>query len=287
MTLWETGFSGADWSLFGIAAMAALLVHVDAHIWNDIMDMEIDRQEKSSETGRDRPLVYGWATVRDYRVLSAIITVAVLILAAYLTTRREYIPFLIILGFIFDYGYNHPRIALAHRPFTEYYIFPWLVVSVTMTVVYAATGIFSLLAFIVSLLHGLAATCFVVSMMRRDAYSDRLGNKCTSSVLFPHLPHATIYGIITLLVSVLVLCPLARVLGNGETAYILVLTTVITAGIITVLGAEIDQLSTRSRYSTFPDFESKANKLMLLQAGVSVLYAVAIASLLIRSGRIV
>ena len=287
MTLWETGFSGADWSLFGIAAMVALLVHVDAHIWNDIMDLEIDRKEKSSETGRDRPLVYGWATVRDYRILSAIITVVVLILAAYLTTRREYIPFLIILGFIFDYGYNHPRIALAHRPFTEYYIFPWLVVSVTMTVVYAATGIFSLLAFIVSLLHGLTATCFVVSMMRRDAYSDRLGNKCTSSVLFPGLPHATIYGIITLLISVLVLCPLARVLGNGETAYILVLTTVITAGIITVLGAEIDQLSTRSRYSSFPDFESKANKLMLLQAGASVLYAVAIASLLIRSGRIV
>src|SRR5665811_1018722 len=89
VTLWETGFSGADWSLFGIAAMAALLVHVDAHIWNDIMDLEIDRKEKSSETGRDRPLVYGWATVRDYRILSAIITVAVLILAAYLTTRRE------------------------------------------------------------------------------------------------------------------------------------------------------------------------------------------------------
>ncbi len=287
MTLWETGFSGADWSLFGIAAMAALLVHVDAHIWNDIMDLEIDRQEKSSETGRDRPLVYGWATVRDYRILSAIITVAVLILAVYLTTRREYIPFLIILGFIFDYGYNHPRIALAHRPFTEYYIFPWLVVSVTMTVVYAATGIFSLLAFIVSMLHGLTATCFVVSMMRRDAYSDRLGNKCTSSVLFPGLPHATIYGIITLLVSVLVLCPLARVLGNGETAYILVLTTVVTAGIITVLGVKSINSGTRSRYSSFPDFESKANKLMLLQAGVSVLYAVAIALLLIRSGRIV
>ncbi len=182
--------------------MAALLVHVDSHIWNDIMDLEIDRKEKSRETGRDRPLVYGWATVRDYRILSATITVVVLILAAYLTTRREYIPVLIILGFIFDYGYNHPRIALAYRPFTEYYIFPWLVVSVTLTVVYAATGIFSLLAFIVSLLHGMTATCFVVSMMRRDTYSDRLGNKCTSSVLFPQLPHATIYGIITLLVSV-------------------------------------------------------------------------------------
>jgi 4-hydroxybenzoate polyprenyltransferase len=286
VTLWETGFSGADWNLFGIAALAALLVHVDGHIWNDIMDLEIDRQEKSRETGRDRPLVYGWATVRDYRILSAIISVVVLILAAYLTIRREYIPFLIILGFFFDYGYNHPRFALGHRPFTEYYIFPWLVVAVTMTVVYAATGIFSLLAFIVSLLHGLTATCFVVSMMRRDAHSDRLGNKCTSSVLFPGLPHSTIYGIVTLVIAVLMFFPLAGVLGNRETAYILVLITVISAGIITVLGAEIDQLSTRSWYSSFPDFESNANKLMLLQAGTSLFYAMAITSLLILSGRI-
>ena len=63
VTLWETGFYEAEWSLFLIAAFAAFLVHVDAHIWNDIMDLDIDRREKSRETGRDRPLVAGWATV--------------------------------------------------------------------------------------------------------------------------------------------------------------------------------------------------------------------------------
>jgi len=57
---------------FLIAAFAAFLVHIDAHIWNDVMDLEIDRQEKSRETGRDRPLVYGWATVRDYKTMSLI-----------------------------------------------------------------------------------------------------------------------------------------------------------------------------------------------------------------------
>jgi 4-hydroxybenzoate polyprenyltransferase len=287
VTLWEVRFSGADWTLFVIAGIAALLIHIDGHIWNDIMDLEIDRQEKSRETGRDRPLVYGWATVDEYKKISAVIVVLVIVLAAYLTTQRTFIPVLIILGFLFAYGYNHPRIALAHHPFTEWYIFPWLVVGVTVTVVYAATGIFSQLAFILSLLHGLTVTCFVVSMMRRDARSDRLGGKITSSVLYPGLPHSTIFGITTLLASVLMLYPLARVLESMELAYVLVLTTAIIAGFNTILGARIDQLSTRSRYSLFPDFELEANKLMVQQAGISVVHAVAISGILLVSGGVV
>jgi 4-hydroxybenzoate polyprenyltransferase len=287
VTLWEVGFSGANWSLFVIAGVAALLIHIDGHIWNDIMDLEIDRREKSKETRRDRPLVYGWATVDEYRKLSAGIVVLVIVLAAYLTTQRPCIPVLIILGFLFAYGYNHPRFALAHHPFTEWYIFPWLVVGITVTVVYAATGIFSLLAFILSLLHGLTVTCFVVSMMRRDAHSDRLGGKITSSVLYPGLPHSTIYGIITLLVSVLMLYPLAWVLGSMELAYMLILTTALIAMINTVIGARIDQLSTRSLYSVFPDFELNANKLMLQQAGASIVHAIAISVMVLVFGGIV
>lgn len=251
------------------------------------MDLEIDRHEKSKETGRDRPLVYGWATVRDYKKMSMGITVLVVALAAYLTTQRVFIPLLFIIGFIFDYGYNHPRIALGYQPYTEWYIFPWLVVAVTVTAVYAATGIFSLLAFILSLLHGLTVTCFVVSMMRRDINSDRLGGKYTSSVQHPGFPHSTIYGIVTLLVSILMLYPLACVLGSMGLAYILVLTTAIIAGINTVHGARIDQLSTRALYSLFPDFELKANKLMLQQVGASMVHAVAIAVILLAFGRIV
>lgn len=284
VTLWEVGFSGAEWSLFVIAVVAAFLVHIDAHIWNDIMDFEIDRQEKSRETGRDRPLVYGWATMSEYKKMSAIITVLVVVLAAYLTTQRIVIPLLFTIGFFFDYGYNHPRIALGHQPFTEWYIFPWLVVGVTVTVVYAATGILSLLAFILSLLHGMTVTCFGVSMMRRDAQSDRLGGKCTSSVQYPGLPHSTMYGIVTLLMSVMMLYPLALILGSLELAYLLVLTTAVIAGINTVLGARIDQLCTRAMYSVFPDFESKANRLMLQQVGASMVHAVAISTILMAFG---
>jgi 1,4-dihydroxy-2-naphthoate octaprenyltransferase len=286
VSLWETGFLGAEWSLFAIAVVATLLVHIDAHVWNDIMDFEIDRREKSSETGRDRPLVNGWATIREYRRISAIITVLVVILVAYLTLQRAYIPFLFIIGFIFDYGYNHPRIALGHHPFTEWYIFPWLVVVATVTVVYAATGIFSLLAFILSLMHGLTVTCFGISMMRRDAHSDRLGGKCTSSVLYPGVPHSTVYGIVTLLVAVLMLYPLAMVLGSMGLAYMLVLITAVIAAVNTVLGARIDQLCTRAMYSIFPDFESKANKLMLQQVGASMVHAVAVSTILIVYGGI-
>jgi len=240
------------------------------------MDLEIDRREKSRETGRDRPLVLGWATVSDYRMLSAAITVIIVIFTVFLTVHRIYIPLLVLLGFAFDYGYNHPRFALAHRPYTEWYIFPWLMVAVTVTTVYAATGIFSATAFILSLLNGLIATCFVVSMMRRDFRSDRIGLKYTTSVKYPGVPHSTRYGIVTLVIAVLLLGPLAFILGRPEDAYFFVLVTVVIAGAVTFLGAKIDQLCTRALYTEFPGFESEANSLMLRQVVASLVFTAAI-----------
>jgi 1,4-dihydroxy-2-naphthoate octaprenyltransferase len=287
VTLWETGSFEAEWDLFLIAAFAAVLVHVDAHIWNDIMDLDIDRREKSRETGRDRPLVYGWATVGEYKTMSLILTTVVVILAAYLTTFRIWMPLLFLLGFFFDYGYNHPRIALGHRPFTEWYIFPWLVVGVTVTIVYAATGIFSLLAFLLSLMHGMTVTCFGVSMMRRDAGSDSVGGKRTTAVWYPEAPHSTMYGILTMLLAVIMILPLTMLLGTVNLAYFLCLTTAVFAAVNTVLGARIDQLCTRAMYSVFPDFEERANKLMLQQIGASTVHAVAVSIILVIGGGIV
>jgi len=287
VTIWEVGFASADWWLFVIAVIAAVLIHIDAHIWNDIMDLEIDRREKSRETRRDRPLVFGWATIAEYRALSAAVTCIAIILAVYLTIYRVFIPVLFAIGFFFDYGYNHPRFALGHRPFTEFYIFPWLVVAVTVTIVYAATGILSILALILSLLHGMTVTCFAVSMMRRDAPSDKLGNKCTSSVKYPGIPHATIYGIWTMLVALAMIYPLSLILGSMLLAYLLCLTTAVIAAINTVLGANIDQLCTRALYSVFPDFEAEANTLMLRQVGASMVHAVLIMVILLAFGGII
>lgn len=286
VTLWEVGIHGAEWGLFVIAFIAASLVHIDAHIWNDCMDIEVDRLEKSAETGRERPLVSGWATVSDYRRMSAVVTLVVVILAAYLTVYRIYMPFLFLIGFLFDYGYNHPRIALGHRPFTEWYVFPWLVVGVTVTIVYAAANIFSLLAFILSLVQGMTVTCFGVSMMRRDVNSDRKGRKFTSSVKYPSVPHSTIYGTGTMLVIVMMVYPLIAILGDVFLAYLLVLISAAFAVVNTVLGAEIDQLCTRALYSVFPDFEARANRLMLQQVGASMVHAVATAAVILIYGDI-
>jgi 1,4-dihydroxy-2-naphthoate octaprenyltransferase len=286
VTIWEVGFASADWWLFVIAVIASVLIHIDAHIWNDIMDLEIDRMEKSRETRRDRPLVFGWATIAEYRALSAAVTSIAIILAVYLTIYRVFVPVLFAIGFFFDYGYNHPRFALGHRPFTEFYIFPWLVVAVTVTIVYASTGILSILALILSLLHGMTVTCFAVSMMRRDAPSDKLGNKCTSSVKYPGIPHGTIYGIGTMLVALAMIYPLSLILGSTLLAYLLCLTTAVIAAINTVLGAQIDQLCTQALYSVFPDFEAKANTLMLRQVGASMVHAVLIMVILLVFGGI-
>jgi hypothetical protein len=90
-----------------------------------------------------------------------------------------------------------------------------------------------------------------------------------------------------MLVSVLMIYPLALILGIGL-AYMIVLITGVIAMINTVLGAQIDQLCTRAMYSIFPDFEAKANKLMLQQVGASMVHVVAITLILVAfSGRVV
>ena len=102
---------------------------------------------------------------------------------------------------------------------------------------------FSLLAFIVSLLHGLIATCFVVSMMRRDAVSDSRGGKRTSSVQFPEIYLTRHYMV--LLPSWFrswYWLPWHGFLTILNLVYILVLITVILAAVTTIIGARIDQL---------------------------------------------
>jgi hypothetical protein len=78
--------------------------------------------------------------------------------------------------------------------------------------------------------------------------------------------------------------PLSLVLGTLSLAYLLILTTVVIAGIDTFLGAEIDQLSTRALFSVFPDFEKTANRLMLQQAGACILHALVVCAILIVFG---
>jgi hypothetical protein len=114
-----------------------------------------------------------------------------------------------------------------------------------------------------------------------------LGGKKTSSVVYPEIPHATVYGIVTLLVSVLMFYPLVSILGSTEFAYLLILTTAVIAAMNTVCGARIDQLCTRALYSVYPDFESKANTFMLQQVGASMVHAVAITVIVLTSGGIV
>jgi len=79
---------------------------------------------------------------------------------------------------------------------------------------------------------------------------------------------------------------LSLILGSTLLAYLLCLTTALIAAINTVLGAEIDQLCTRALYSVFPDFEAKANKLMLQQVGASMIHAVMITVILLAFGGI-
>jgi hypothetical protein len=43
---------------------------------------------RAGKKRRNKPLVAGWATVGDYRKISAIITCLVVVLAVYLTTQR-------------------------------------------------------------------------------------------------------------------------------------------------------------------------------------------------------
>ena len=137
------------------------------------------------------------------------------------------------------------------------------------------------------MLHGLVVTCFVVSMMRRDTNSDRRGDKLTSSVLYPELPHAAIFGIFTLVAALLMYFPLARVLGNPAAAALIVLTTAVIALVNVFLGAGVDRLSARNLQSVFPGFEKETHGLVLKQVGISMVHAVAITGILLVLGRMV
>ncbi len=94
--------AGADWTLFVIAGMCQLFLSTSmATSGMTSWTWRLTGMRKSGETGRDRPLVFGWATVDEYRKMSAVIVVIVIILAAYLTTQRVLIPVLIVLGLCF------------------------------------------------------------------------------------------------------------------------------------------------------------------------------------------
>jgi hypothetical protein len=91
----------------------------------------------------------------------------------------------------------------------------------------------------------------------------------------------------TMLISVIMIYPLTWILGSIKLAYFLCLTTAVFAAINTMLGAEIDHLCTRALYSVFPDFEEKANKLVLQQVGASTVHAVAVSIILVIGGGLV
>jgi 1,4-dihydroxy-2-naphthoate octaprenyltransferase len=151
-----------------------------------------------------------------------------------------------------------------------------------VTTVYAATGVLSLLAFALALLQGMTVTCFVVSMMRRDMRSDRLGGKHTSSVLFPAWPHAATYGVVTMVIAVLMAWPLAGILGPA--AYVLCAATALVAGINTVLGVRVDRLCARTVSAAFPEFEAEAHRLTMRQVQASLVHVAALCAVLVALG---
>jgi hypothetical protein len=55
--------------------------------------------------------------------------------------------------------------------------------------------------------------------------------------------------------------------------------------IITALGVRIDRLCTRAMNTVFPEFEARANRLMLRQAGAAVLHAVLVILILLATVR--
>jgi hypothetical protein len=81
--------------------------------------------------------------------------------------------------------------------------------------------------------------------------------------------------------------PLARLLGNSNLAVALILTTVVIAVINTALGVKIDRLCTRAMNSVFPDFEARANRLMLQQVGATLVHAVAVSLIVLVAGGMV
>lgn len=265
-----------------LAIACVVLIQFIAHPMNDVMDLDLDRAAPIGPTGRHKPLVDGSATVCEANRLSLLIVSIVLAIILYLVLRQPVLALPAAYGMIGLFGYNHPRLRWAYRPYTELFLgAPINIVSV-LVISFIGSGIITALSLSVSVVFGFAASSFFVSMMSMDYPTDLANGKLTTVVRYPAVRYCTGFPMLGLAAAVGALPALSSLGGwRGLSAVLLCIMVFV---ILIALGHRVDVLRLRYLEGGTDRPEPLSGDLRLGQLYASVLFSLALAIILLTGG---
>jgi 1,4-dihydroxy-2-naphthoate octaprenyltransferase len=265
-----------------LAIVCVVLMQYVAHPMNDVMDLELDRRSPIGPTGRHKPLVDGTATVREVNHLSAGMIVVIFLIMLYLIILQPVLLVPAAYGMIALFGYNHPRLRWAYRPYAELYLgMPVNAISV-LVISFIGSGVVTLLSVAVSVVFGFASSTFFVSMMSMDYPTDRSNGKVTTVVRWPGVRYCTGYPMLGL-AAAFGAVPALSSLGGWEAA-LAVLLCVLTFTVLAAMGHRVDILRFNYLRGEVERPEGTSASIRLGQLYASVVFSIALSIVLLAGG---
>ncbi len=261
-----------------LAAVVIVMMQYVAHPMNDIMDYELDRQAPIGETGRVKPLVDGMITQKETEWLSVGVILAVLAVLAYLIWLRPVLIMPAFYGMAALIGYNHRSLRLAYRPYSELYLSMPINAIAVFVISYIGSGQLSVIAAVVSISFGFAASSFFVSMMSMDFPTDRKNGKRTTVVAHPTLRWCTYYPLIGLAITFVSLPLIASNLGIFPSLAFLAISAA-TFISLARLGSSVDSVRLGYLAGVMAEVEGVTGAGRLRQLYLSIAYAFSLAIL--------
>jgi 4-hydroxybenzoate polyprenyltransferase len=265
-----------------LAIACVVIMQYVAHPLNDIMDYDLDRQAPIGATGRFKPIVDGEISIKEAKYLSLVLVLVILVLLSYLVVLQPVLIIPAAYGMVALFGYNHPSLRWAYKPFTELYLsMPINAISV-LVISFIGSGLINGVSIIVSLAFGFASSSFFVSMMSMDFPTDRSNGKRTTVVTFPRLRWCTFYPLIGLAVVLLGSPILLAAAGPAFTTVFLLISIVVFLA-LSWYGARVDALRLRYLEGMEKDPEGHSGYVRLRQLYLSLAYAILLSGLFVIS----
>mgnify|MGYP005834246179 CR=1 FL=1 len=266
-----------------LAICCVVLMQYVAHPMNDIMDYDLDRNALIGETGRHKPLVDGSATLSEVKRLSIAVVALVLIILAYLVLIQPVLALPAAYGLVALFGYNHPQLRWAYRPFTELYLSMPINALAVFVIAFIGSGAVTGTSVVMSVVFGFASSTFFVSMMSMDYPSDVRHRKWTTVAIAPALRYCTLYPLLGLVLAAVSLPVLISELGAVPALAYLSVTGVVLS-LLAWYGSKVDGLRHRYLRGEVTDMEGRSGDVRLRQLYLSVGYAAVLVAFFVWMG---
>ncbi|MBI0583191.1 MAG: prenyltransferase [Methanomassiliicoccus sp.] len=281
LAFYLTGGSLVDPASMLLAMVCVILMQYVAHPMNDIMDLELDRKAPIASTGRFKPLVDGSATVKEASGLSAVIVAAFILIMVVLIIGRPVLLLPAIYGTVALFGYNHPRLRWAYRPYTELYLGVPINTLSVLVISYVGSGIVNSLSVTVSIVFGFASSAFFVSMMSMDYPTDRANGKITTVVRWPRSRYCTWFPLFGLAVAI---AAVPVWMNMGAPAIAMIASSVAAFAVLALYGKRVDELRMKSIHGSVDHPEASSGNMRLGQLGVSIVFSMVLSLVLLSGG---